>query len=284
MDIAFAYDGAYAPYVPAVIESVLEHHDAGEIDFWLLVTPDVTAELRRRLVSQVGARGRLHFIEPEQKVDDLPISTVQEFSYVSTAAHMRILLPRLLPERIERVLYLDVDILCLGSLREVFDVDLQGDIAAAGQDAYVSCLSDMGGLPGLAEYEDLRPDAPYFDSGVLLIDLPGWRNHDIESHSFEYARRHAAQTRFPDQDALNYALYGKWLVLPKKWNHILGPRLDSPMGADITDARLIQQIGPDKLWDEHFPASPRKNLYELYARRAAAAADSASAPNPDVPA
>jgi lipopolysaccharide biosynthesis glycosyltransferase len=280
MDIAFAYDAAYAPYVPAAIESVLEHHRAGEIDFWLVVTPDVGADLRRRLMSQVGDRARLRFIEPKQRVDDLPISTVQEFSYVSTASHMRILLPRLLPERIERALYLDVDILCLGSLHELFELDLQGNIAGAGQDAYVSCLSDMGGLPGLAEYGRLRPEAPYFDSGVILIDLPGWRDLDIESHSFAYARRHAGQTRFPDQDALNYALYEKWLVLPKRWNHILGPRLESPMGADISDARIIQQIGPDKLWDEHFPASPSKNLYDVYsgkAKAAAEAADSAAA-------
>lgn len=272
MDIALAFDSNYAPHVPAAVESLLDKHGPGELCFWMVATDDVAEDARLRLVRQVGGRAGLAFLDPGRGVDDLPVSTVAQFSYLSRAAHLRVLVPHLLPSHVKRVLYLDSDILCVGPLRELSDLDLLGNTVAAVRDANARRLCDMGGMPGLADYGELRPQAPYFNSGVLLIDVPAWHNDDITAKCLDYARRHAAEARFPDQDALNYALHGRWLRLDKRWNHMLGARLESSVGGSLSEARLVHQIGPDKLWLGSTPPGDRKALYEAYARKARAAA------------
>jgi lipopolysaccharide biosynthesis glycosyltransferase len=275
MDIAFTFDAAYGRYAHAAVESLLDHHRAQEITFWFLVTPDVTGEMRDRLKWQVGDRAEVHVLDPDVELDDLPVSSVEEFQYVSRAAYLRLLLPRLLPEHVDRLLYLDCDILCSGSRRELFDVDLRGNVLAAVRDAHVETLSDMDGMPGLAQYPDLDPNAPYFNAGVLVIDLPAWREQGVTERCFEYVRRHAAEARFTDQDALNHALYGKWLRVPREWNHMLA-EIDPSTVEGIERARLLQSIGPVKLWDAECPDNERKALYESYHRQAEAAIASRS--------
>jgi lipopolysaccharide biosynthesis glycosyltransferase len=171
------------------------------------------------------------------------------------------------------VLYLDVDTLCLRSLYELFAVDLQDNIAAAARDGWVPNMSEMDGLPGLGQYPEVQPLDPYFDSGVLLVDVRRWLAASIEPKSFAYIQRHAHETRFSDQDALNYALHGKWLIVSNKWNHVVGPLLESPMEGALEEAAIIQQIGPIKPWHANFPSSKQKTLYEYYSLRAEAATE-----------
>lgn len=269
MDIAFTFDAAYGRHAHAAVESVLDNHRSEDITLWFLLTPDVTEETRERIRSQVGNRARLNVLDPDMGFDDLPVSTVDEFAYVSKASYLRLLLPRLLPEHVERLLYLDCDIVCVGSLRELFDLDLRGNVLAAARDAHAGKLSDMGGMPGLAQYPDLDPDAPYFNAGVLLIDLPSWLDEGITDQCFEYVRRHATEARFTDQDALNHTLHGNWLRLPKIWNHMVA-EIDPCTTDGIEEARLIHSIGPVKLWDDDCPDNERKALYDEYHRKAEA--------------
>lgn len=267
MDIAFTFDSAYGRHAHAAIESVLDHHRPRDVTLWFLVAPDVTGGMRDRIRWQVGDRARVTILDPDMWFDDLPVSTVDEFGYVSRATYLRLLLPRLLPAHVERLLYLDCDILCAGSLRELFDLDLRGNVLGAVRDAHAGSLSDMGGLPGLARYPDLDPDAPYFNAGVLLIDLPGWRDQRITERCFEYVRRHADEARFTDQDALNHTLHGNWLRLPKTWNHMLA-EIDPSTADGIAQARVIHSIGPVKLWDDSCPTNERKARYDEYHRKA----------------
>jgi len=270
MDIAFTFDAAYGRFAHTAVESVLDNHGSEDLTLWFLMAPDVTEETRSRIRRLVGDRARLNVIEPDMGFDDLPVSTVSEFAYVSKAAYLRLLLPRLVPEHLERLLYLDSDILCVGSLRELHDLDLRENVLGAVKDAHAGKLSEMGGLPGLAQYPGLDPDGPYFNAGVLLIDLPSWRAEDVTGQCFEYIRRHAAEARFTDQDALNHTLYGKWHRLPKRWNHMVA-EIDPCTVDGIGEARLIHSIGPVKLWDDSCPDNERKALYGQYHRKAEAA-------------
>jgi lipopolysaccharide biosynthesis glycosyltransferase len=276
-DIAFTFDAAYAPHVHALVESLLHNHPAREIRLWFVPARDVSEDTRRRIARQVGTRGRVHFLENrDPKIEELPTSTDPEFTYVSTAAYLRLYIPQLLPAHVERVLYLDCDVMCVGSLDSLLDVDLRGNTIAAVRDPYARRLCDMEGMPGLAKYQELDAQAPYFNSGMMLIDVPNWLSTDVTQRCFDYIRRHAAETRFLEQDALNYVLYGKWLRVNKMWNFARSSRLESAMGSNLEEARLIHQIGPRKLWDESFPSGDRKSRYDAYAGKAQAAIEASS--------
>ena len=93
-------------------------------------------------------------------------------------------LDRFLPEEIERVLYLDCDIVCSRDIAELWDIDLGECVAGAVPDP-LSLLEPMAEGLGhdaarLVGLEFDKSDT-YFNSGAVLIDLPKWRKEDLAS-------------------------------------------------------------------------------------------------------
>ena len=136
--------------------------------------------------------------------------------YYSRAMYYRLLAADLLPASLDRVLYIDPDILVLGAVRPLYETDLQGNIFAA---------ASHSGLTKVTEYVnkvrlDNRDAEGYFNSGVLLMDLAAMRERVKAEEIFAYAREHEDALLLPDQDILN-ALYGE-KILPLQdaiWNY-----------------------------------------------------------------
>ena len=108
----------------------------------------------------------------------------QEFSpgqFISKMIFARLLIPRLFPETVGRILYLDADLLVLDDLEPLWEVDLEGAAVGAVADALDVPLNHGG--PGREEMPRVRS---YFNSGVLLIDLPRWREKKISERAIEY--------------------------------------------------------------------------------------------------
>lgn len=259
MDITLTFDEGYAEPALACIESLVTHHPARSLTFWL-ITDGLGAASRRNLELLLADRARVHFLDPSPfDVESLPLSTHVHSLHVSAAGYMRLFAPLLIPEDVARVLYLDADTLCLGPLDELFDVDLGEATIAAVRDPYVHRMSDMEALPGLAALRDrIDPQAPHFNSGMMLIDTARWRARNVSQVATDYSRRHAEVTRYPDQDALNYALHGSWLRVPHQWNHAMASRLESRLGGRLEQARIVHFIFPVKPWHAQFPEGDRK--------------------------
>jgi lipopolysaccharide biosynthesis glycosyltransferase len=130
----------------------------------------------------------------------------------SRIAYARLLIPALFQPNVRRVIYLDADVLVLSDLLPLFTVDMDGAPVAAVCDLLDGELSRgntaVGSLPKVAAY---------FNSGVLLIDLPRWREEKISERAYAYLARHP-QSPFGDQDALNVACDGNWTRLDQRWN------------------------------------------------------------------
>jgi len=58
----------------------------------------------------------------------------------------------------------------------------------------------------------------YFNSGVLLINLEYWREHDVKSDFLNYIKEHRENIKYHDQDVLNYVFHDKKKSLPIKYN------------------------------------------------------------------
>lgn len=124
-----------------------------------------------------------------------------------------------------RALYLDADTILLGSLSELLGADLQGKTLGAVRDFLLPVIGSPGSLPGLKASRSVRV-LPYFNAGVLLIDLEQWRSRRVAERARALALRHPERLEFQDQDALNLILVDDWLELPSRWNfqHV-GPAL-----------------------------------------------------------
>ncbi len=134
--------------------------------------------------------------------------------HLSPAAYLRFLAPEVLPEAVQRVLYLDCDLIVLDDVAQLLRLDLQGRAVAAAPDL---------GWKDAAQATRFRTlgiplDRPYVNSGVLLMDLGRWRRDGLSQKLFDYVARHGSLLLRHDQDALNAVLADDIHLLDRRWN------------------------------------------------------------------
>ena len=115
--------------------------------------------------------------------------------------YYRLLSPLILPREVERVLYLDPEMLIINPLRPLWELDLYGKTFAA---ASHTGLTEMAN-----EINNVRLDTAheYFNSGVMLIDLNAARKLVTAEDVFACVSEHEKELILPDQDVFNI-LYG----------------------------------------------------------------------------
>jgi lipopolysaccharide biosynthesis glycosyltransferase len=133
--------------------------------------------------------------------------------------YYRLFLGEVLPQSVERVLFLDTDVLVEGNLVELWELPFEGNVVQAVPDAYAPTQH----LPRLSQIEfdegiQFTSDTPYFNAGVQLIDLNRWRQKRIGQRAGALLWKYGEQLRFRDQDALNCVLVGRWQRLEPTWN------------------------------------------------------------------
>lgn len=166
---------------------------------------------------------------------DLSSTRGDRFTYV------RLLLPELLEE--SRVLYLDCDL--------VVGVDA-GALARQPLDGFALGASGIGEFRwsndgALCRALGLEIEAPYFNAGVLLLDLDAWRRDGLTSRCLEFARQHAPRLATADQTVLNFIFYRKFKALQPEFNEPLYP--DTPaVPANSDHQRIFHFVGTPKPW------------------------------------
>lgn len=132
--------------------------------------------------------------------------------------YQRLIIADFFSSDIHTILYLDADLLVLGNIEELSDVELDNMAVGAVQDMVIPTVSSPLGLSKYKEME-IDPDTHYFNAGVLLINLPVWRKKQISKKTLSYLETYE-HIGFMDQDALNAILYLSWKPLHYRWNII----------------------------------------------------------------
>jgi lipopolysaccharide biosynthesis glycosyltransferase len=278
--VACCADDAYALPLAVAVRSALDHLDPSRVLELHVIDAGFTPASRARLLASWPAeRLRVRFVPVTAgRVHHLPSG-----GHVSAASYARILLPELLPE-IERVIYLDSDVVVLGDLGRLWDEPLHDTACLAVQDnsapfidaerACPRCVPHILTPRPIENYADLGldPRGKYFNSGVLVMDLRRWRDAGFPERMLRCIEDNRDHLRFWDQYALNAVLAGSWRELDLRWN--VSPYLSnyeswerSPFERDaferaVSDPWIVHFLGPDKPWQmgsrlrcaEHFHA------------------------------
>jgi lipopolysaccharide biosynthesis glycosyltransferase len=152
--------------------------------------------------------------------------------YLTTTAYYRLLMPQVLPEQVDKAIYLDCDMIVRGDLAELWQMDVDDNYVLAVLDDNQPLVSMAVGLSNYREL-GLNPDQKYFNSGLLMVNLKKWRAENIGMKVIEYSRQNREYVRDADQDGLNAVFAGNWGQLNPRWNqmpriHIFSSWQDSP--------------------------------------------------------
>ena len=196
---------------------------------------------------------------------------LQHWPRISTTAYCRLLIPVLLPE-LSKAIYVDCDTIINRDLAALWDIEIGDKAVLAAQEQ--SCFNYVV-RRGLRDYElsGLSPDTPYFNSGVMVMNLAKWRWDRIAERVFSYTRSHS--TVFLDQDGLNALLWQEWGQLDPRWNVQIGawewapdtcaegPFKDVPLREVQTDPWIVHFNGDSKPW-EASNTHPFRSLWQHY--------------------
>ena len=170
-------------------------------------------------------------------------------------AYYRMFLGEALPETVERVIFLDADVLVEGDLAKLWNSPFEGHTLQAVPDAYGELLHTSRLLRMGVPYPHR---ARFFNAGVLLIDLGRWRERDVGRKASELLWKYGVRFYGRDQDALNCVLADDWKALPPSWNlhelpHMLfcwdtSGQSSAELRRAFFDPNIIHFVGTWKPW------------------------------------
>lgn len=152
--------------------------------------------------------------------------------------YARLFIPQFIPNRIKKVIYLDVDMIVLEDVSYLNDIALEGKIAGAVQDQFIQVVSRWGGI---SNYEELgiSADNPYFNSGLMIIDIQKWIEGDVTTKVLDAISKNKKHLLYQDQYGLNAVLFDSWLQLNPSWNRFAYSEEDSPKLIHFTGRKPI---------------------------------------------
>lgn len=211
MHIVYASDDNFAEIMGVSIVSLFESNKDMEKIVIYILDSGIKSENKIRIeaIFEKYNRSVPVWITAMNINDILGIKVKQDRGSLSQFA--RIFVSSVLPKDLNRVLYLDCDIIIDKPLDELWNMDMQGKIVAALLDAFAPLYRKNLGL----EKNDIM-----FNSGVMLINLKRWKEEHIEDKIMELIKKYNGQIPQGDQGALNAVLSHETVSLDPKFNSV----------------------------------------------------------------
>lgn len=236
----------YARYTAVMFNSLLENTSSA-VDLYII--GNLSKDNQQKLNQSVHRFGVTITFFP---VSESTFQGFRTYSYFTKEAYYRLLIPMLLDENINRAVYLDSDIIVHQDIKDLWISDLK--------DKYLGAVQDVGRCARRSRKRllSIPKSCGYFNSGMMLLDLRKWREHNLADKVIDYARNNPQKLKSIDQDALNAVLCQHWKSLDPKWNYITARIRKRKY---INKPAIIHYTGKKKPWNHYHPL---KSIYMKY--------------------
>jgi lipopolysaccharide biosynthesis glycosyltransferase len=205
LNILLTTDERYAQHCAVCLRSIIDNNPDSQLNV-VIAGLDLSLNTQKKLSDTAkGAHCEVRYTAFDaHKLADFP-----QIGIYPKDIYLRLWVEDFFPNE-ERVLYLDVDIIVVDSLKPLFELDMKGNLLAA-VDIPDATSHDRCHLP--TEYN-------YFNSGVLLFNVPLWTSGNCRELVRKFLASNAEIALNPDQDALNGCFYDRRITLGYEWNLI----------------------------------------------------------------
>lgn len=269
ISIVCAADNNYAMPLAVMARSILENLTSDRNILLFVIDGGIQEYNRKKILKSLdSSRCKVVFLKkPDDLMKEIEASHeycvtrgIEAKSHLSMPAYYRLLIAELLPEKLEKVIYLDCDLIVEGNLEHLWEMDIDDNLVLAVPDMWISSVSAHNGL---LNYQELGINAndKYFNSGVMIVNLKQWRREKIFSLSVKYFNKNKNYVRFHDQDILNAILAERWKEIDARWNftptiHEFSTFKDDSFSESIYknvihDACIIHYASGEKPWNSH---------------------------------
>ncbi|WP_316810264.1 glycosyltransferase family 8 protein [Pedobacter heparinus] len=248
----------FAVLLAALLKSLeLNHRTDENIDFYIIddkISYKNKLKLNRSVDKKTINLIWLKMSDCIPKQFDLP----KDKSTYPIKIYMKLFIPYFMPEHVEKVIFLDVDMIMLEDVSVLWNIDLNGHPIAAAQDQFIK---EVGNWGGIQNYEDfnLTPDTKYFNTGLIVFDIKKWLNLNVTEKVLDCTNENQKFASFGDQYGLNAVLGKDWYQLDPLWNRYAYSEEERPFNIHFTGRKPIYKTYE---YNEHYKELFYNYLYQ----------------------
>ena len=244
--------GRYSKFTGTALLSIFANTTA-EVTAHILHDSTLTHDNRDKFIYLAGRHGqRVKFYNVEKLFAEKISATLSDSfqALYSAAAMYRFLIPQVLPATVDRVIYLDSDVIVNLDIAQLWRTRLLGKPLAAVPVSFQN--NDLqAGLKRARKMFRMCVDGgvkaeEYFNSGVLLMNLNTFRDEEATLTSAIKSIAVYPEYEFLDQDVLNYCFAARALRLPVKFNRAV--RYERAEGKGGVDNKIYHYAGQNYVW------------------------------------
>lgn len=207
MNIVYIFDNNYASISGVSIYSLLKHNV--EVDnIKVIIIDGGISESNKKNLSEICRifDRTITFITPKDPEEEFDIRL--DISSWSKSNYVRLLLDKVIPNDIDRILYIDSDTLINNNLLELYRTDMGESVIGASYDCYPLPKYQLG----------LSIHDKYYSDGVLLVNLKKWRELNLFRKFKNYLHNKNGKVPYLEQGAINDVLRDEIYLLDSKYN------------------------------------------------------------------
>ena len=254
VNIAFGVDKLYVPMMGILMTSIVKNNEGTNFSFHIFFDSMKDEDFNKlQQFAQMFSNVQINLYCVNA---DLFKDFYVDRSY-SVAIFYRIIAAEYLSSKFDKLIYMDSDMICLKSMKELFDTELDNNLLMA--------VSDPGSCIDLhKEALNLDPDYTYFNTGILYLNLKLWHDYNITEKLLDVLSQNSYS--FPDQDALNIVInrnHYDILYLSNKFNNFFrveGKKEEQSFDENTIIEHFSGQLKPWQPWCN----GNVKNIYEYY--------------------
>lgn len=249
VNILVTLDKNYIPHFNVMLSSLLESNGDRFFDIYMLHSTLSEEDIKDSELLLCD-KGNIHLV----KVDERELENAPTTDRYPKEMYYRIFAARYLPESLDRILYLDPDVIVNKSIDELYSLPMDN--------AYFAAASHIGSILHIVNEIrlDMDEEMPYINSGVMLINLDLLRRQQNYNDVFVYINEHKGKLILPDQDVIS-GLYGDKIISLDPYKYNMTERLyvfktQSNEKIDIkyicSNTVIIHYCGRNKPWKNNY--------------------------------